>query len=115
MYDGGKPVVKIACCLRTARVTALAARGRCTGGSLRHCTKARLQRRAFARLNKCIAAQSTYDPVYRDNPNYQSTALVQRPEASGAVKPADAESVRQALGTLIRLNAAPPFEPPAPR
>lgn len=63
----------------------------------------------------CVSVQQiTYDPVYR-NPAYQSIAHVERPEASGAVKPADAESVRQALGTLIRLNAAPPFEPPAPR
>jgi hypothetical protein len=63
----------------------------------------------------CVSVrQVTYDPVYRD-PKYQSITLFQRPEASGAVKPADAESVRQALGTLIRLNAAPAFEPPAPR
>jgi hypothetical protein len=63
----------------------------------------------------CVSVrQTTYDPVYRD-PKYQSISHVMRPEANGAVKPADAESVRQALGTLIRLNAAPPFEPPAPR
>ena len=63
----------------------------------------------------CVSVrQITYDPVYRD-PKYQSITLFERPEASGAVKPADAESVRQALGTLIRLNAAPLFEPPAPR
>lgn len=62
----------------------------------------------------CVSVrQITYDPVYRD-PKYQSITHVKRPEASGAVKPADAESVRQALGTLIRLNAAPPFEPPPP-
>jgi hypothetical protein len=63
----------------------------------------------------CISIrQNTYDPVYND-PKYQSTQSLRRPEASGAVKPADAESVRQALSTLIRLNAAPPWEPPAPK
>ena len=63
----------------------------------------------------CInARQTTYDPVYRD-PKYQSRGEFKRREGSGAVKPADAESVRQALSTLIRLNAAPPWEPPAPK
>jgi len=63
----------------------------------------------------CISIrQNTYDPVYHD-PKYQSTGYFKRPEHSGAVKPADAESVRQALSTLIRLNAAPPWEPPAPK
>jgi len=63
----------------------------------------------------CISVrQTTYDPVYRD-PKFQSTGRFTRPEGSGAVKPADAESVRQALSTLIRLNAAPPWEPPAPK
>jgi hypothetical protein len=63
----------------------------------------------------CISIrQNTYDPVYHD-PKYLSTDMFKRPDASGAVKPADAESVRQALSTLIRLNAAPPWEPPAPR
>ena len=63
----------------------------------------------------CITAQqTTYDPVYRD-PGHQSRGNFNRSEGSGAVKPADAESVRQALGTLIRLNAPPPWEPPAPK
>ena len=63
----------------------------------------------------CITAQqTTYDPVYRD-PGHQSRGNFNRSEGSGAVKPADAESVRQALGTLIRLNAPPPWKPPAPK
>lgn len=63
----------------------------------------------------CISVrQNTYDPVYHD-PKYQSTGYFKRPQASGAVKSADAESVRNALRTLIRLNAAPTWEPPAPR
>jgi len=63
----------------------------------------------------CVSIrQITYDPVYHD-PKYQSTQSLKRPEVSGAVKPADVESVRQALSTLIRLNAAPPWEPPAPK
>lgn len=63
----------------------------------------------------CISVrQNTYDPVYHD-PKYQSTGYFKRPQASGAVKSADAESARNALRTLIRLNAAPPWEPPVPR
>jgi hypothetical protein len=64
---------------------------------------------------ECIPVrQNTYDPVYHD-PRFLSSGRFQRREVSGAVKPADAESVRQALSTLIRLNAAPPWKPPAPQ
>ena len=47
----------------------------------------------------CISVrQITYDPVYHD-PKFQSSGRFERREGSGALKPADAESVRQALST----------------
>jgi hypothetical protein len=70
----------------------------------------------------------TYDPIY--NPNAQpkisrsggnpgppdGPPVIDDPVSYGAVDPANADAVRRALGTLLRLNAAPPFKPPdAPR
>jgi len=77
----------------------------------------------------CIATTTlTYDPIY--NPNAQpkmrrsvggpgppdGPPMTSDPVSFGAVDPANADSVRRALRTLLRLNAAPPFEPSkAPR
>ncbi len=48
------------------------------------------------------------DPVYRD-PQRENTGYFKRAEDSGYLTPANADNVIQALRTLIRLNAAPPF------
>jgi hypothetical protein len=77
----------------------------------------------------CIATTTlTYDPIY--NPNAQpkmrrsgggpgppdGPPVISDPVSFGAVDPANADAVRRALHTLLRLNAAQPFEPPkAPR
>jgi hypothetical protein len=63
----------------------------------------------------CISRTGViYDPVYRDRERRVSYPEV--PHYYGFVTPSDGDNVRRALGTLIlRLNAAPPFEPPAPR
>ena len=61
-----------------------------------------------------VQEQVTYDPVYQD-PKLKGTAYFKRSEEGGAVKPADADNVKRALRTLMRLNAAPPFDPSAPR
>lgn len=73
----------------------------------------------------------TYDPVY--NPNAAPKVSLSRGDlrpsdggpsgppvldaySYGSVDPRNADAVRRALQTLLRLNAAPPFEPPkAPR
>ncbi len=64
---------------------------------------------------ECISiVEVTSDPVYQD-PKLQNTGYLKRSEEEGAVKPTDADAVKQALRTLIRVNAAPPFDPLAPR
>jgi hypothetical protein len=61
---------------------------------------------------ECIISTGVrYDPVYR-NPKLEGKFTYPREAHQyGPVKPSDAETVRQALRTLIRLNAAPPFDP----
>jgi hypothetical protein len=66
----------------------------------------------FAR--ECIVdSEVEHAPVYRD-PQRKATHYFKRAEEGGYVNPANAHSVRRALRTLIQLNAAPPFNPPAP-
>jgi hypothetical protein len=55
-----------------------------------------------------------HDPVYQD-PQREATHYFKSREAGGYVNPKDADSVTQALRTLIRLNAAPPFNPQDPQ
>ena len=70
----------------------------------------------------CISETTlTYDPIY--NPNAppkisrsERPPMLVDPVSYGAVDPANADAVRRALQTLLRLHAAPPFElPKAPR
>jgi hypothetical protein len=80
----------------------------------------------------CISSTTlTYDPIY--NPNAQpkmrrsradlrppdggpsGPPVISDPVSFGAVDPANADAVRRALRTLLRFNAAAPFEQPAPR
>jgi hypothetical protein len=74
----------------------------------------------------CIETTTlTYDPIYKPNAPPKTRRSGRAPEelpaisdpvSYGAVDPANADAVRRALHTLLRLNAAPPFEPPkAPR
>jgi hypothetical protein len=63
---------------------------------------------------ECISlTEVEHDPVYQD-PQREATHYFKRAEAGGYLNPADADSVTQALRTLIRLNAVPPFDPQAP-
>jgi hypothetical protein len=66
---------------------------------------------------RCVNRETlTHDPIYnpKDKPKKTEPRLMSY--SFGVVSPADADSVRQALRTLIKLNAPPPFEPPdAPR
>jgi hypothetical protein len=56
----------------------------------------------------------TSDTVFHD-PRFESRGSLKRSEQEGAVKPTDADTVKRALRTLIRVNAVPPFDPLAPR
>jgi hypothetical protein len=63
---------------------------------------------------ECVSlTEVEHDPIYRD-PKREATHYFKRAEAGGYVNPANADSVVQALRVLIRLNAAPPFDPLAP-
>jgi hypothetical protein len=53
-----------------------------------------------------------YDPVYNSKAQPEITGYMSISWSYGVVNPTDVERVRQALQTLLRLHAAPPFEPP---
>jgi len=76
----------------------------------------------------CIETTTlTYDPIYKPNappkkrrsgggpPPPEGLPVINDPISLGAVEPANADAVRRALRTLLQLNAAPPFDPLAPR
>jgi hypothetical protein len=56
----------------------------------------------------------TSDTVFHDS-RFESRGSLKRSEQEGAVKPTDADTVKRALRTLIRVNAVPPFDRMAPR
>jgi hypothetical protein len=53
----------------------------------------------------------TYDPIHRPNEEPQKIGPLKFNFSFGAARPTDSDRVKQALRTLLRLNAAPPFEP----
>lgn len=70
---------------------------------------------------KCLFGRScikrttlTYDPVFHPSaqPSVNTWPFLDFSDSYGAVNPADGDSVKRALRTLIQLNAPPPFDPP---
>jgi hypothetical protein len=64
----------------------------------------------------CIKRTCTkYDPIFNPTTNPESYSPVAISSSSGVFNPANAWAVKNALETLLRLNAAPPFDPDAPQ
>ena len=54
----------------------------------------------------------TYDPIYNPKAPPKPSGYVPKSDSFGIVNPANADAVKRALHTLLRLNAAAPFEAP---